>query len=126
MSWRLNALPPYNTSQAEDELEDTGTSPVKKPIMEMDDRESINSGVKRRLALENTTEFQEDLNDGNVPMITDGAVLFGENEEMDTEKERPKRSKKARANTLQSDWWVPLRSLSGRNEDIRIQLSGFG
>jgi hypothetical protein len=126
MSWRFNALPPYNTSQAEDELEDTGTSPVKKPIMEMDDRESIDSGVKRRLALENTTEFQEDLNDGNVPMITDGAVLFGENEEMDTEKERPKRSKKAGANTLQSDWWVPLRSLSGRNEDIRIQLSGFG
>jgi hypothetical protein len=32
MSWRYNVVPPYNNNRVEDELEDTGTTPVKKLI----------------------------------------------------------------------------------------------
>jgi hypothetical protein len=32
MSWRYNALPPYNNNRVEDELEDTGTTLVIKLI----------------------------------------------------------------------------------------------
>jgi hypothetical protein len=37
--------------QSEEELDDTGTSPVKKKDAEMTDRDSSEAGAKRRLSL---------------------------------------------------------------------------
>jgi hypothetical protein len=50
-SWRFNALENINETTKEGDLDDTGRSPAKDAYME--DRDSTDSGTKRRLLLEN-------------------------------------------------------------------------
>jgi hypothetical protein len=53
-SWRYNALPYVkDDKQEEDPLADTDSSPIKPRDVDMSDRESSESGVKRRLDLNN-------------------------------------------------------------------------
>jgi hypothetical protein len=86
------------TDRVKGEEDDTRTSPQKKNGSHLDDRESTDSGVKRRLELGfPNPNLEDDPTLGRVPMITDGAF----NQEMllvETENERTKCSKKAGAN----------------------------
>jgi hypothetical protein len=76
-SWRHNALA-YVDGKAlpDDPLADTASSPSKMMDIEKDDRDSTESGVKRRLNLEDGKLSEEECSDtGNgtvLPMFTDG------------------------------------------------------
>jgi hypothetical protein len=113
LSWRHNALPPFNG--VEGELDDTGTSPSKNPDTLMDDRDSSDSGVKRRLDLDNEEQVENGSIDGKIAMITDGSEDLVANENMSTANERPKRSKKAGANS------PSLGSANSREGSVREQ-----
>jgi hypothetical protein len=97
-SWRFNALPPHGEEELVDlELQDTGSSPVKNPDVNMDDSDSTKPIVKRRLALEYVD--RETNSDGNLDdMITndESPRKSAENDDMN---ERIKCSKKAGASS---------------------------
>jgi hypothetical protein len=81
----------------------------------MDERDSADSGVKRRLDMENIDQFENGSLDGKIAMITDGFEEFVVNEDMGTVNEHPKHSKKAGANS------PSLGSADSREESVREQ-----
>jgi hypothetical protein len=106
-SWRFNAI-----NREEEDLADTGTSPVKRADTDMDERDSTDSGAKRRLALElplNSNDVNPET--GMVPMLTDENQARTEV----AETERNKRSKKDGANS------PSLGSAGSREESVRSQ-----
>jgi hypothetical protein len=118
VSWRYNALPFFDgTATEEDELADTGTSPVKKKDMAMEDSENSDPGAKRRLNLvtdlvgENV-DLPQDHRNKAIPMIMVGSEDSLANEANTT---RTKHSKKAGANS------PSLGSAGSLEESVRSQ-----
>jgi hypothetical protein len=117
-SWRYNAIIPTGEKvQEEGDLEDTGTSPVKKPEEEMTDREFIDTTTKRRLMLNEPSDgcMVQDKSEVSAAMAVDitspstsPVVDIGK-------KERIKRSKKDGANS------PSLGSADSREEFVREQ-----
>jgi hypothetical protein len=96
-SWRYNALPYVDgVVAAEDPLDDTGSSPVKKPDEEMEENGSSDSTVKRRLEMNQQDEDEllgqnkEDL--GAAMVVDTGCPAIADPGKVD--KTRTKRSKK--------------------------------
>jgi hypothetical protein len=81
----------------------------------MDDQDSSDSRVKRRLDLNNEEQVENGSIDGKIAMITDGSEDLVANENMSTANERPKRSKKAGANS------PSLGSADSREGSVREQ-----
>jgi hypothetical protein len=101
-SWRHNALPYVEDhEQQEDPLADTGSSPVKPGDTNMTDRDSMESGVKRRLLLDNPVEENTMLEKENALalVVNDGNLPSTYMMEVETDKDQLKRSKKAGANS---------------------------
>jgi hypothetical protein len=103
VSWRYNAIG-ADTNETEEELQDTGSSPVKKGDVTMSDSENSDLNVKRRLEMA-MDEVPKDLigleADGVTPdnMVSDD-VLLGTNDILAGEVvDRKKRSKKAGADS---------------------------
>jgi hypothetical protein len=104
---------------ADDPLSDTASSPSKMMDIEKDERESTDSGVKRRLQLENgkiSKNESSDIGDGSaLPMITDGQKTLEEDTFDDDMVDRSKRTKKAGASS------PSLGSAGSREESVRSQ-----
>jgi hypothetical protein len=102
-------------NRTEDDLDDITASSYKKSGTNVDDRTSIDFGTKRRLALEYNNPTAED-NDGNstLPMITDEPSSPQPQVE-DSDIERSKRSKKARADS------PSLGSAGSHEESVRSE-----
>jgi hypothetical protein len=103
VSWRYNAIG-AGTNETEEELQDTGSSPVKKGDVTMSDSENSDLNVKRRLEMA-MDEVPKDLigleADGVTPdnMVSDD-VLLGTNDSLAAEVvDRKKCSKKAGADS---------------------------
>jgi hypothetical protein len=113
-SWRFNALPPRGEEGFVDpELQDTGSSPVKNPDVNMEDSDSTEPSVKRRLALEYVD--RDNNSDGNLDdMLTNGEAPKKSAEDDDMT-ERIKRSKKAGASS------PSLGSAGSLGEPVRSQ-----
>jgi hypothetical protein len=99
--WRHNAIPfADGVAMEEDELADTGSSPIKKGDADMENSESSDPGTKRRLEFDNSLPEDEtlpqNLENLAVAMITDGTEIPLANEGDDI---RTKRSRKAGANS---------------------------
>jgi hypothetical protein len=88
---------------ADDPLADTASSPSKMMDIEKDDRDSPESGVKRRLQLENgkfSKEESSDIGDGSaLPMITDEQKTLEKDTIDDDMVDRSKHTKKAGASS---------------------------
>jgi hypothetical protein len=99
-SWRYNALSYNDDGTLEDELKDTGTSPVKSAGMEVENFDNSSElGAKRRLALATETTNSEDGKlqgalDNSEAMVTDETNLALADYEEDKTTDRTKRSKK--------------------------------
>jgi hypothetical protein len=102
VSWRYNALVQADEkAQEEGDLDDTGTSPIKKTDEEMSDRESLDINARRRLMLNVSSDgvrSQEETEllaamavDGAIP---DNSLIMGAGKN-----EHVKCSKKDRANS---------------------------
>jgi hypothetical protein len=100
-SWRFNAVLPGQKIQTEEELHDTGSSPIKKTQMDLDDHDSsTDSGAKRRLQIEFDTEpGGEEMNDKALAMVTDNDLLINTSNTQEMENDRSKRTKKAGADS---------------------------
>jgi hypothetical protein len=99
--WRYNAIPfADGVATEEDELADTGSSPIKKGDADMENSESSDPGTKRRLEFDNSLledeTLPQNLENLAVAMITDGTEIPLANEGDDI---RTKRSRKAGANS---------------------------
>jgi hypothetical protein len=81
----------------------------------MDDRDSTESGVKRRLDMDIEDQIENGSLEDKIAMITDGSEELVVNENMGTVNERHKRSKKARANS------PSLGSADSREGSVREQ-----
>jgi hypothetical protein len=119
-SWRHNALAYVDgKALADDPLADTASSPSKMMDIEKDERDSTDSGVKRRLQLENgkiSENESSDIGDGSaLPMITDGQKTLEEDTFDDDMVDRSKRTKKAGASS------PSLGSAGSREESVRSQ-----
>jgi hypothetical protein len=113
-SWRFNALPPRGEEELVDpELQDTGSSPVKNPDVNMDDYDSTEPSVKRRLALEYVD--RETNSDGNLDDMITNDESPRKSAENDDKTERIKRSKKAGASS------PSLGSAGSLGEPVRSQ-----
>jgi hypothetical protein len=99
---------------AEGELDDTGSSPVKRTDTHMQDRDSSDAGAKRRLALEEALPSETENQIGRVPMITDGTEILAD-ANVGIEKDRNKRSKKDGADS------PSLGSAGSLEESVRAQ-----
>jgi hypothetical protein len=117
-SWRFNAnILAGQKVQTEEEEHDTGSSPIKKTQMELDDHDSSNdSGAKIRLRIEYDTESQkEETNDNPLAMATDNDPPNITTNSLEKENDRSKCTKKAGADS------PSLRSLDSREESDRAQ-----
>jgi hypothetical protein len=103
--------------QQEDPLADTGSSPVKPGDTNMTDRDSTESGVKRRLQLDNQEEENAMLEKENAlaMVVNDGTHPSTAMMEVETEKDRLKCSKKTGANS------PSLGSAGSHEEPVRSQ-----
>jgi hypothetical protein len=105
----------------EDELNDTGTSPVKGAGMEVENSDNSSElGAKRRLILSTETTNSEEGNlqgafDNPEAMVTDETILALAEYEEDKTTDRTKRSKKDGADS------PSLGSAGSRGEPIREQ-----
>jgi hypothetical protein len=116
VSWRFNALPvSHGDEHTEEELQDTGTGPTKRTQMDLDGTDpSSDSGSKRRLDMDENPDAQKENIDGiPLAMITDGNTQ--EEDNVDLEIDRTKRTKKARADSPSHESASPLEGL-GREQ----------
>jgi hypothetical protein len=121
-SWRYNALPYKDDGTLEeDELKDTGTSPVKNAGMEVENSDNSSElGAKRMLALSTETINSEEGKlqgafDNPEAMVTDETILALVDYEEDKTTDRTKRSKKDGADS------PSLGSAGSRGEPVREQ-----
>jgi hypothetical protein len=117
-SWRFNAITLAGQKvQTEEEEHDTGSSPIKKTQMELDDHDPSNdSGAKRRLQIEYDMESQkEETNDIPLAMATDNDPPNITTNSLERENDRSKRTKKAGADS------PSLRSADSNEESDRAQ-----
>jgi hypothetical protein len=127
VSWRFNALPvSRGDERTEEELQDIGTSPIKRTQMDLDGTDpSSDSGSKRRLDMEENPDAQKENIDGmSLAMITNGNIQ--EEDNLDLEIDRTKQTKKAGADPLHMNRRAPSRGLAGSNVDPQFELSGIG
>jgi hypothetical protein len=118
ISWSHNALPYEKVDeQEEDPLADTDSSPIKPRDVDMSDRESSESGAKRRLDLNNAGDEESLVEKENVlaVVVTDGTISPMTRMDVDKENERLKHSKKAGANS------PSLGSAGSHEESVRSQ-----
>jgi hypothetical protein len=128
-SWRYNALPysegegrEENEQKEEQELDDTGASPVKTADMEVENADHVEALAKRRL---NLTFDDEDTNvtlvrdaplaDNAIVMAMEGVSSPPDAKDDGTRMDRKKRSKKDGANS------PSLGSAGSREESVRSQ-----
>jgi hypothetical protein len=104
-----------DNEKSEHELEDTVSSPIKKNDVRMEDRESTDSGAKRRLLLITGAQPEDDFGAGTIPMITDTSTIPDATKERETDTDRVKRSKKAGADS------PSLGSAGSREESVWLQ-----
>jgi hypothetical protein len=114
-SWRFNALPlPVGAMGTENELADTGTSPNKNSLMEVEDGAHADALAKRRLNLVADVEEDNLEKDPNA-MRLDGVIIPADVAENLAEKDIKKRSKKDVADS------PSLGSAASREESVRSQ-----
>jgi hypothetical protein len=114
-SWRHNAIPYIEGSNLQDDsLKDTTNSPLKKGDIDMEEKEDVDSGAKRRLLLEDKESDEAQYEDGDgvaADMVTDSdKILDGV-----SEKDRKKRPKKTGADSSS------LGSAGSLDEPVRAQ-----
>jgi hypothetical protein len=118
-SWRLNALPNFGgPSRDEQELDDTCSSPVKPPNMDLE-KDSQEALAKRRLNLEAVDGNEMVGEDANIAnpnaMGVDGEIVPYESLGNDGTIARKKRSKKDRANSTSEG------SVASQGDAVRSQ-----
>jgi hypothetical protein len=104
-------------ARKEDELDDTGSSPVKPPDVDMQDRNTTDSGAKKRLLLEyqkdDDTDMGKEKEDLNTVTKTGVHGMQMDDGTIEKEKDRKKCTKKDKAVS------PSLRSAGSREESVR-------
>jgi hypothetical protein len=80
--------------QSEEELDDTGITPVKNKDAEMTDHDSSDASAKRRLSLDFSNPIFEDEGEGTLPMSTENDTRVEKMTTTDTDKDRTKHTRK--------------------------------